>query len=307
MKFPLVDVYVLSYRRPHFLRSMLESLVGQDYPSIRITVIDNASTPETRDILDEYANRYANFCHRTFSDSGFDRLNIPLLWSDAEFIFIPHDDDVVASDWLTRAVTFLTTNPSVGAVFSRFYYIDDSGHLLDSSTFGYRPGVIEVGSFVDHFVSTGELPLVASCVFRMETISKYNIRFENPRLIGVALDVQILRDINAVSEMYSIDYGGYKYRTHSGQTALTMGFEAECSAAYIVSAIETADNKIAIKMLGTLANLNLCQPKPISKSYKLLMRVIRWICKHEFYIPTRILNSFIRLCRRNLANLVLIK
>jgi glycosyltransferase involved in cell wall biosynthesis len=305
MKLPLVDVYLLSYRRPHFLRLMLESLVGQDYPSIRITVIDNASTPETREILIDYANRYENFCYRAFSDSGFDRLNIPLLWSDAEFIFVPHDDDVVASDWVSRAVGILESMPTVAAIFSRHHVIDDSGVVLDSETFGYPPGVIEVGSFVGHHVMTGELPLCASGIYRMSTITTHNIRFENPRNVGVALDVQILRDINSVAKMYFLDYRGYYYRTHRDQTAITRGFDAACSDAYIISAHKSTDVKIARQMLLNLANLSLCQPSPVSKGYKLAMRILRWLCKHEFYIPTKILNLAIAICRRNLGDLVL--
>ena len=305
MNKPLVDVYVLSYKRPHFLRLMLDSLIGQDYPEIRITVIDNASTAETREVLNAYANRYSNFSYRAFSDAGFDRFNISLLWSDADFVFMPHDDDVVASDWVSRAVDVLHSNPTIGAVFSRYHSIDDVGNQLHTSTFGYPPGLLEIDSFVAHFVMTGELPIVASGVYRMDTIRKYNIRIENPRVVGVALDVQLLRDLNAVSEMYCVDYGGYRYRSHGGQTAVTMALEAMCSAIYIVSSTGSSDRKVAKRMLGAIAEYTLCQSKPLTVPYKFSMRILRWICKRDLYISTKFLNPLIKIFRRNLGTLVL--
>jgi glycosyltransferase involved in cell wall biosynthesis len=303
---PHVDVYVLSYKRPNYLRQMLNSLREQDYPNFTINIIDNVSTDETRTVIREFKELCPTLIYRCFPDAGHDRANIPFLWSQSDYVFLPHDDDLVASDWLSRAVGRLETDPDLAAVFSRFYVIDDEGTVLSESTFGYPPGRVNRGEFLKHFIKTGELPLQASAVFRMASVQKHYFRFENPKVSGVALDVQLLRDINAKCDMYSDEYGGYYYRTHGGQTAITMGPQAACSAAYVVSAFYHDDVEALTHNLREIANMTLCNVSPpVTGGYRFLMRFTRWACGKSIRIRPRLLYLLITVFRSRLGELVL--
>jgi glycosyltransferase involved in cell wall biosynthesis len=291
---PHVDIYVLSYKRPHYVAKLLESLVEMQYPTLDVTVIDNSSSVDTRIVVQQFVERHSNVHLKCFEDSGLNRVNVALLWSNSKYIFMPHDDDLVDSNWVMRAVTKLESNPSLSAVFSSWVVIDTEGNPVNSKPVRYRTGITTVGQFAPHFVKTGELPLVATGVFRLSTLVENDIKFGSPKDIGVALDVQILRDINAVSCFYCDDYVGYYYRSHNNQTAIEKGQETACSAAYIISTHYNDDWCLQQKMLQTIADLVICyRKKPTPLLLRLVLRLVRYVCRRNVYMPPKVIWSLI--------------
>lgn len=53
-KLPIVSVVVLNYNGAHLLPACLDSLIAQDYPSIQIIVVDNASIDNSKEIVEGY-------------------------------------------------------------------------------------------------------------------------------------------------------------------------------------------------------------------------------------------------------------
>lgn len=58
MSNPLVSIIVANYNNGKFIRECLDSLIAQTYRPIEILVGDDASTDNSRDIIDEYEQKY---------------------------------------------------------------------------------------------------------------------------------------------------------------------------------------------------------------------------------------------------------
>lgn len=56
---PLVSIALCTYNGARFLREQLDSLVNQDYSNLEIIVTDDCSSDQTRQILEEYAERFS--------------------------------------------------------------------------------------------------------------------------------------------------------------------------------------------------------------------------------------------------------
>lgn len=60
-RLPLVSIVLGTYNGTHYLREQLDSLFAQTYPNIEIIAVDDKSSDNTVDILNEYAARHPNF------------------------------------------------------------------------------------------------------------------------------------------------------------------------------------------------------------------------------------------------------
>ncbi len=58
--YPLVSVVIATYNGEMFLREQLDSVINQTYPAIEIIAVDDCSTDNTVNILNEYAGKYAH-------------------------------------------------------------------------------------------------------------------------------------------------------------------------------------------------------------------------------------------------------
>ncbi|CAN5839727.1 N/A [soil metagenome] len=68
----LVSIIIATYNGEKFLEAQLESIIHQTYTNIEIIVLDDGSTDNTRNILDQYAGKYRNIqLHFNTSNLGY--------------------------------------------------------------------------------------------------------------------------------------------------------------------------------------------------------------------------------------------
>ncbi len=59
-QFPLVSVVLATYNGEKYLREQLDSVLTQTYPNIEVIAVDDKSTDDTVNILQQYANHHPN-------------------------------------------------------------------------------------------------------------------------------------------------------------------------------------------------------------------------------------------------------
>jgi glycosyltransferase involved in cell wall biosynthesis len=94
----LISVNVTTYNRAHLLSRCLESVVNQTYDNLEIIVVDDCSTDNTREIVEQFQqkdNRIKYYRHETNKGLANAR-NTAIIASNGEFIAIMDDDD----EWL---------------------------------------------------------------------------------------------------------------------------------------------------------------------------------------------------------------
>lgn len=114
-KNPTAEVVVLTYNGRRFIGPCLDSLQGQDYPGLKITVVDNASTDATADFVRESHPDVQLI--EAGDNLGFAAgNNLAIRRSDAEFLLLLNQDAVARRDWASELIRTAGGDPQIGAV-----------------------------------------------------------------------------------------------------------------------------------------------------------------------------------------------
>lgn len=135
---PLVTVGVPVYEHAAYVGACLRSIADQDYPRIELVVIDDGSTDDSAQVVEEFLRDHADrFEHVEFRS----RPNRGLLATCTEIvdcsngtIIVPiASDDALSDGSVRRRVELLGRRPEMLAVFSDCEVIDEQGEILAAS------------------------------------------------------------------------------------------------------------------------------------------------------------------------------
>jgi len=130
---PLLSVGIPTYNRLAGLRTAVESVLAQDYPSVEIVICDNASTDGTeaygREVAAAQANvRYLRNASNLGPTANFNRARSA---SAGDFLAWLGDDDWYGPGDLRACVDVLEARPDAALATGRVVYEGDDGYLYD--------------------------------------------------------------------------------------------------------------------------------------------------------------------------------
>ena len=107
---PLFSVIVPSYNRGGFIRTAIDSVLGQTFRSFEVLVIDDGSTDNTAEIVKAINDQRIKFFRIENSERGAAR-NYGVSMSLGEYITFLDSDDLFKPDHLSIAHHYLSLNP----------------------------------------------------------------------------------------------------------------------------------------------------------------------------------------------------
>lgn len=125
-----VSIALCTYNGERYLREQLDSILQQDYENINeIVCVDDRSTDNTWEILNEYAYKYTAFkIFKNDSNLGFIKnYEKAITLCNNPFIAISDQDDIWYSNKITKLITAIGKNMMV---YSDNEYIDQNGESL---------------------------------------------------------------------------------------------------------------------------------------------------------------------------------
>lgn len=151
---PLVSVVVVNHDRRELLLECLDSLLTQDYPNLRIVVVDNASRDGSAQAVTglgrpeiEVLAQSANLGFAAANNVAFARLR-------ADYVALLNNDARARPDWISHMVAALEAHPQAGMaackiVFHGSNVIDKAGHLIfpDGQNRGRGTGEDDQGQY----------------------------------------------------------------------------------------------------------------------------------------------------------------
>lgn len=218
----LVNVFIASYNRAHYLSQSVDSVLSQTYPNYHIIIVDDASTDGAADVARDYAKRYPGkitaICKEKNSGVG-DSVNKALSMSkNGEFFAFHADDDLWAPDKLERQIAVFKQFPEVGLVHTDAILIDGDGHST-GTWFPDRYKVI-TSDIARHILLKGNFICGASVVVRTKSFRTFD--FQLPREVNFLSDCFMWMVIATQFSIYYIELPLTYYRTSPSSVTITV-------------------------------------------------------------------------------------
>jgi glycosyltransferase involved in cell wall biosynthesis len=176
---PLVSVIVPNYNHSRYLPQRLATIAKQTLRNIEIVVLDDASTDDSRNILEAFVGREPRACllpNLTNSGSTFKQWQKGMRMAAGKYIWIAESDDAADPAFLKTLVARLEADSSIAFACSQLRMMDTDSRLGDTPDdwFGELDPVRWKSDFINdgmeeirHFLSKKNTVLNASgVVFR---------------------------------------------------------------------------------------------------------------------------------------------
>lgn len=143
---PFWSVMIPTYNGTKYLEQTLRSVLEQDHgpDEMQIEVIDDCSTKDDPEaIVKEIGQNRVSFSRQPHNVGLIANWNTCIQRARGSWIHILHQDDIVMSGFYSRLREALEKEPTVGAGFCRYSYIDEDSHWQSLSALERKtPGIL---------------------------------------------------------------------------------------------------------------------------------------------------------------------
>lgn len=171
MSFPLVSVGTLCYNSGKNVIKTLESVKNQSYKHIEHIIIDDASTDDSAQLLDEWIakNNYTcNFIKRTRNQGYHEGLNQLIREAKGEFLGLIYDDIWHAQKIEKEVACLINAGSETGFVYSDAVVVNEKNAIVYNSflqRFWPHSAALPQGNIFNHLLYHYFF-LSQSCLFR---------------------------------------------------------------------------------------------------------------------------------------------
>jgi len=133
MSSPLVSVICLCYNHAPYLTEAIESVINQTYKSVQLIVVDDASTDNSLEVIEELTARFPElkFIKLEKNVGNCAAFNIGLASAKGKYIIDFATDDIMIDNRIEKQVAFFESlEDNVGVIFSDAIYVDEKGKTL---------------------------------------------------------------------------------------------------------------------------------------------------------------------------------
>ncbi len=144
MKSPRVSICIPTYQYARYLPQAIESVQQQTLEDFELIILDDASTDETREVLEGFAAQDSRLEWRVHPcNLGMvENWNACLALARAPYVkFLMADDYLKEPDALETLVGLLEKNPNAVLAGSSRELVDADGHRLGEWTYSQRDGI----------------------------------------------------------------------------------------------------------------------------------------------------------------------
>lgn len=135
---PLVSVIVPNFNHAPFLPQRLETIYNQTYKNFEVILLDDASTDNSRDILNDFQARHADNTRLIFNEKNsggvFNQWRKGIEAARGDLIWIAESDDFSAENFLSELVLAFADD-TVQLAFCRTDFIQDGQKIFTSEQY----------------------------------------------------------------------------------------------------------------------------------------------------------------------------
>ncbi|NTV29077.1 MAG: glycosyltransferase [Candidatus Omnitrophica bacterium] len=129
----LISIVMPTRNRRVMLKQALESCLQQTYRNIEVLVVDDASDDDTFDYVRSCQDPRVVYIRRPVRGGSVACLNAGFARSRGDYLTWSSDDDYYAPEAVGRLVAELDASADVDFVYSHYWMVDESGHVLNAA------------------------------------------------------------------------------------------------------------------------------------------------------------------------------
>lgn len=287
----IVSVIIPSFNNSNLLKEMIECILMQTYPNWELLVIDDGSTDDSREVVEEYTkkdNRMKLLIRDRLPKGGQTCRNIGFEHSQGSYVCFFDSDDLVSENCLMQRVKYMEENPDLDfAVFPAHSFKNGTDHRLITKTM-VSWGNKNVKDPLDCFLRNDYPYTVWTNIYRRNSI--VDIKWDDRVLVRQDLDFNIstLLGGKKAAIAFNAEYD-YFYRGAFGENNVSKNFATNGRAESTIYLFD--------KILKRLSNL------PTSLRLKYTNSFKRYFVYHFGLLllesDTKYINQFISFCKKH--------
>jgi glycosyltransferase involved in cell wall biosynthesis len=233
---PLVSVVTATYNAAKYLPLSVRSALRQTYADVEVHVVDDGSTDDTQEVLEEFRNDRRVHVHRQPNRGQACAKNRGIRESRGTLIAFLDADDVWYPDKLERQVPQLLREPAAGMIYSDVSCIDADGREIPSPPRSYHSGRITDRLFIDNFVNFNTTLVKRECFDHLGM-------FDETLPMGIDWDLWLR--VSTRYEFLYLDARTMGYRIWPGQMSNNSDRRFECTLRIMRSFVERYPGVVA--------------------------------------------------------------
>ena len=180
---PKVSIITSAYNSAAFIRTTIDSVLGQMFTDYEYIIVDDGSTDTTASIIKSYVQNFPKtikYIHQANGGPAKAR-NRGIEEARGEYIALIDADDAWFPDRLAQGVKFLDENPGVALVHSQIVQIDEQGQRLPKQE--RDPRGLSGRIFFSLILRKAHIAC-PTVLFRKKLLEKIGLFDEAPQCIG---------------------------------------------------------------------------------------------------------------------------
>lgn len=182
-----VSIIIPNYNHGKFLERRIQSVLNQTYQDFEVILLDDASTDNSREIIETFRNspRFKIILNDENSGSVFKQWKRGIDNADGKYIWIAESDDEASPELLETLVRQLDKSKSIVLAYCQSLAIDSEGNILyplnhwtdDLDKERWKHDFINYGhdECKHYLVVKNTIPNASAVVFRKDSFVKYYI------------------------------------------------------------------------------------------------------------------------------------
>jgi glycosyltransferase involved in cell wall biosynthesis len=160
-----ITIAIPTFNRSDLLIISLQSAIDQDWENFNIVVLDNASSDDTRDVVESFEDHRIKYVRNERNIGLFRNWNRAIEINKSPYLCILQDDDVLHPEFLSECCNALNRYPSAGFAFTSVSGIDFNGNELPIQNFsGAKGGKIDGRDYLHRIVAGEDVVIHSSSV-----------------------------------------------------------------------------------------------------------------------------------------------
>lgn len=219
---PKVSVLIPAYNYAHYLSEAIDSVLGQTYKNFELIVVDNCSTDNTEEIVNNYAKHDTRikFVRNQENIGMYRNYNQALLLATGDYIKFLNADDKFEPTLLEKFVDILENDTTISVITSYRQYFGSKNDVLIPPFKGKVESTIAILSSLKKGNWIGEPTTV---MFRRENL---NLGLFDISLLMIADQDMWLRHLR-VGNLYILDEVLSYFRIHDTQGTVQLSQNTE--------------------------------------------------------------------------------